>query len=96
MKKRRYFNLKDFITFLNLLEENKATELCVEYTDSSIEKYNFMMLYFNGNAIILYGNDNSHAGIIQDTLAGTWDEYAEDVYEELTAEEEYRMFIEGR
>ena len=88
--KRRYFNLEDFITFLNLLEENKATELCIEYTDNSIEKYNFMLLYFNGNAIILYGNDNSHARIIQD------EEYAECVYDELTANEEYRMFIEGK
>lgn len=91
--KRRYFNLKDFITFLNLLEENKSTELCIEYTDSSIEKYNFMMLYFNGNAIILYGNDNSHAGIIQDTSAGTWDEYAESVFEDLEHEGECRIFI---
>ena len=88
--KRRYFNLEDFITFLNLLEENKVTELCIEYTNSSIEKYNFMLLYFNGNAIILYGNDNSHAGIIQD------EEYAECVYDELTANEEYRMFIEEK
>lgn len=91
--KRRYFKLEDFITFLNLLEENKATELCIEYTDSSIEKYNFMMLYFNGNAIILYGNDNSHAGIIQDTPAGTWDEYAESVFEDLEHEGECRIFI---
>ncbi len=93
--KRRYFNLKDFITFLNLLEENKATELCIEYTDSSIEKYNFMMLYFNGNAIILYGNDNSHAGIIQDTPVAPWEDYAEGVFEDLVRDGDYKVFIEA-
>lgn len=95
--KRRYFKLKDFITFLNLLEENKVTELWIEGDEEyGSDKYTFMKIYFNKEPIILYAYIFGPAGIIQDTPADTWDKYAECVYEELTAEEEYRIFIEEK
>jgi hypothetical protein len=52
---KRYFDLMDFITFLNLLEDNKVTPLFTESVeDGSIEKYNFMKMMFSDNTIILY------------------------------------------
>jgi hypothetical protein len=91
---KRYFSLEDFITFLNLLEENKVTELFTESVeDGSISKYIFMKIKFSGNIIILYDHPMCQVGIIQDSPVAPWDDYAEGVYEDFTMKDEYKMFI---
>jgi hypothetical protein len=93
---KRYFDLKDFITFLNLLEDNKVTPLFTESVeDGSIEKYNFMKMMFSDNTIILYDHPMCQIGIIQDSPVAPWDDYAESVYEDLTMSDEYKLFIEA-
>ena len=93
---KRYFNLEDFITFLKLLEEGKITKLyseCLE--DGSIEKFNFLKIQFAVNEIILYDHPSGHIGIIQDTPVALWDDYAEEVYDDLTMNDEYKVFIKS-
>jgi hypothetical protein len=93
---KRYFDLMDFITFLNLLEDNKVTPLFTESVeDGSIEKYNFMKMTFSDNTIILYDHPMCQTGIIQDSPVAPWDDYAESVYEDLTMNDEYKLFIEA-
>ena len=93
---KRYFDLMDFITFLNLLEDNKVTPLFTESVeDGSIEKYNFMKMMFSDNTIILYDHPMCQTGIIQDSPVAPWDDYAEGVYEDLTMNDEYKLFIEA-
>ena len=93
---KRYFDLKDFVTFLNLLEDNKVTPLFIESVeDGSIEKHNFMKMMFSNNTIILYDHPMCQTGIIQDSPVAPWDDYAEGVYDDLTMNDEYKLFIEA-
>lgn len=93
---KRYFNLKDFQTFLVVLEENKETKVLTESVeDGSIETYNFLKMTFSGSDIILYNNPYATVGIIQDTPVAPWEDYVEGVYNDMTVEGEYRMFIEA-
>jgi hypothetical protein len=93
---KRYFSLEDFLTFINFLEENRVTELFTESVeDSSIDKHNFMKMEFSGNTIILYDHPMCQVGIIQDSPVAPWDDYAEGVYEDLTMNDEYKVFIEA-
>lgn len=93
---KRYFGLEDFITFLNLLEDNKATKLFTESVeDGSISSYSFMKLQFAGETIILYQIYSGGVGIIQDTPVAPWEDYAEGVWEDLVREEEFKVFIES-
>ena len=93
---KRYFDLMDFITFLNLLEDNKVTSLFTESVeDGSVEKHNFMKMMFSDNTIILYDHPMCQTGIIQDSPVAPWDDYAEGVYEDLTMNDEYKLFIEA-
>ena len=92
---KRYFGLEDFITFLNLLEDNKVTKLFTESVeDGSISSYSFMKLQFAGETIILYESYYGGTGIIQDTPVAPWEDYAEGVWEDLIREDEYKVFIE--
>ena len=91
---RRYFNLEDFITFLNLLEENKTTGLyseCIE--DGFVYTHKFLKMKFGNSTIILYDHPSGHVGIIQDTPVAPWDDYTQLVYEDLTLNDEYQLFI---
>jgi hypothetical protein len=93
---KRYFDLKDFITFLNLLEDNKVTPLFTESVeDGSIKKHNFMKMIFSDNTIILYDHPMCQTGIIQDSPVAPWEDYAEGVYGDLTMNDEYKLFIEA-
>lgn len=93
---KRYFSKEDFICFLNLLEENKPSTIHIEsIEDGSVESHNFMKMQFSGNTIILYDHPYAVVGIIQDSPLQTWEELAEVVYEDLTVEGEYKMFIES-
>lgn len=93
---KRYFDLKDFITFLDLLEDNKVTPLFTESVeDGSIEKHNFMKMMFSDNTIILYDHPLCLTGIIQVRPVAPWDDYVEGVYDDLTMNDEYKLFIEA-
>ena len=94
---KRYFDLKDFVTFLNLLEVNRTTELyseCLE--DGFVYTHKFLKMEFGNSSIILYDHPSGHVGIIQDTPVAPWDDYAEGVYEDLTMNDEYKVFIESK
>ena len=92
---KRYFDLPDFISFLNLLEDNKPVKLHTEsMEDKSIQDYIFMKMEFSGNTIILYDHPMCQVGIIQDSPVAPWDDYAEGVYEDFTMNDEYKLFIE--
>ena len=91
---KRYFDLKDFITFLNLLEVGKTDELyseCLE--DGFVYTHKFLKMEFGNSSIILYDHPSGHVGIIQDTPVSPWEGYAEEVYDDLIQNGEYRMFI---
>lgn len=98
---KRYFDLKDFITFLNLLEVDKPTSLFVESVtyeeevEGEIEECKFQKINFCGEDVILYDTLRGSIGLIQDTPAAPWDSYAEGVYEDLVQEGEYKLFIKG-
>lgn len=93
---KRYFNREDFICFINLLEENKVTKLFSEsIEDGSIDTYNFMKIRFAGELITLYEHYAGGIGIIQDTPVAPWEDYAEAVYEDLTRDDEFKVFIES-
>jgi hypothetical protein len=92
----KYLNREGFINFLRELPNDKITTLYTESVeDGSIDKYNFMKMGFNGNTIILYDHPSGHVGIIQDSPIAPWDDYAEGVYEDLTMNDEYKLFIEA-
>ena len=91
---RRYFSKEDFICFLNLLEENKESDVFIErLEDNSIEKYPFIKMQFNGSTIILYEDPSGSIGIIQDTPVAPWEDYAEGVFENLEPGGECKVFI---
>ena len=93
---KRYFDLQDFITFLNLLEDNKVTKLFTESVeDGSIDSYSFMKLQFAGETIILYEIYYGGTGIIQDTPVAPLEDYAECVFEGLIREGDYKVCIEA-
>ena len=92
----KYLNTEGFISFLRKLPNDEITALYTESVDDgSIDKYNFMKMKFNGNTITLYDHPSGHVGIIQDTPAAPWDDYAEGVYEDLVQGGEYKLFIEA-
>ena len=98
---KRYFDLRDFITFLNLLEVGKPTSLFVESVtyeeevEGEIEECKFQKINFCGEDIILYDTLRGSIGLIQDSPVAPWDDYAEGVYEDLVQEGEYKLFIKG-
>ena len=92
---KRYFDREDFISFLNLLEDNKITNLYTESgEDGSISEYHFMKTEFCGNTIILYDHPYCCVGIIQDTPPYDWEDCAEGVFEDLESDGDYKVFIE--
>ena len=93
---KRYFSKKDFINFINLLEEDKITPLHTEYMeDKSTDVYYFKKVTFLNETIVLYQIYSGGVGIIQDTPVAPWEDYAEGVWEDLIRENEYKVFIEG-
>ena len=93
---KKYFSLGDFITFLNLLVHNETTKLFVEsQEDGSVDEVNFLKMQFCRNTIILYDHPSGHVGIIQNTPVAPWEDYAEGVYEDLTMNDEYKLFIKA-
>ena len=94
---KRYFSKEDFIDFLNLLEENKRTKLFIESVeDGSIVVNNFMKMQYSNVPIILYDHPYGVVGIIQDSPFQTWTEYAEGVYDDLTINGEFKIFVESK
>lgn len=92
---KRYFDEKEFIAFLNLLEENKQTKLFTEsLEDDNVEELTFMKMEFNNWTIILYTHPSGDVGIIQDTPVAPWEDYAESVFGDLTLDGEFKIFIE--
>ena len=95
---KRYFSKEDFICFLNLLEADKYSKVFVEYVeDGSTEEVNFLKIDFKGKftyEVILYDHPSGSVGIIQDTPVSPWEDYAEDAYDDLTMNEEFKMYIE--
>ena len=92
---KRYLESEDFIEFLTNLKENKITELFTEsIEDNSITTYNFLKMKFSDNTIILYDAPYCCTGIIQDSSVAPWDDYAEGVFEDLTMNDEYKVYIE--
>ena len=91
---RRYFSKEDFITFINLLEEDKTFKVFTEsLEDGSVESHEFRKMKFAGETIVLYECYYGGIGIIQDTPVAPWEDYAEGVFEDLTREGEYKVFI---
>ena len=92
---KRYFSKEDFISFIKSLEENKPTKLFTEnWEDASFDSHVFMKMQFAGETIVLYEFNAGGIGIIQDTPVAPWEDYAEGVYEDLTMNDEYKVFIE--
>ena len=91
---KRYFDRENFISFLNLLEENKYTKLFTESLEGDITEYNFLKTKFKNTDIILYDHPYCCIGIIQDTPPYDWEEVAEGVFEDLESNGECKVFIE--
>lgn len=93
---RRYFSKEDFVTFINLLEENKSTKVFTEcLEDNSIQAYNFMKINFSGNIIVLYDHPACYVGIIQDTPVAPIEDYSESVYDDFECNGDFKIFIES-
>lgn len=93
---KKYLNLQDFISFIKSLEEDKPTKLFTKSVeDGSIDSYIIMKLQFAKNTVVLYEIYAGGVGIIQDTPVAPWEDYAEGVYEDLTMNNEYKLFIES-
>ena len=98
---KRYFSLKDFITFLNLLEIGKTTSLYVENVtyeeevEGEIEECKFQKINFCGEDIILYDTLRGSIVLISETPVAPWVDYAEEVYDDLTVEGECKIFIKA-
>ena len=98
---KRYFNLEDFITFLNLLEVGKPASLFVESVayeeeiEGEIEECKFQKINFCGEDIILYDTLKGSIGLIQDSPVAPWEDYAEEAYEDITMNDKYKLFIEA-
>jgi len=93
-EEKRYFDVKDFLTFLILLEDNKPESVFTEsIEDGTVEEYTFMRMSFKDNNIILYENPSYGIGIIQDTIMNPWKDSAELVFEDLECCGEYKVFI---
>ena len=93
---KRYFSKEDFITFINLLEEDKTTKLFTEsIEDGSVESYEFRKIKFAGETIVLYEYYAGGIEIIQDTPVAPWEDYAEEVFEDLTVNDEFKVYIES-
>lgn len=93
---KRYFDLNDFITFLNLLEEDKTSKVFTEsLEDESTEAYEFRKIKFAEETIVLYEHYSGEIGIIQDSPVAPWEDYAEGVYEDLVRDGEYKLFIKA-
>lgn len=92
---KKYLNSKEFIEYLKTLKTNIPVKVYTEsMEDNTIEGYPFMRINFSNNDIILYTlPDNCTAGIIQDTPVSSWEDYAELVYDDLTVNDEYKVFI---
>ena len=95
---KRCFNKEDFISFLNLLETGKYSKVFVEnIEDDCIDECSFLKMDFKGKfacEIILYDHPSGSVGIIQDTPVSPWEDYAEDVYDDLTMNGEFKIYIE--
>lgn len=99
---KRYFGLKDFITFLNLLEVDKPVSLFVERVtyeeevEGEIEECKFQKINFCGEDIILYDTLRGSFGLIQDTPVAPREDYAEEVYGDLIQNGEYKIFMKSK
>lgn len=92
---KKYLNLQDFISFIKSLEVNESKVLFTEsLEDGSINNYTFMKIQFAGETIVLYEFYAGGVGIIQGTPVAPWEDYAEGVFEDLTMNDEYRVFVE--
>jgi hypothetical protein len=96
---KRYFGLKDFITFLNLLEVDKPVSLFVERVtyeeeiEGETEECKFQKVNFCGEDVILYDTLRGSFGLIQDSPVAPREDYAEEVFGYLIQNGEYNMFI---
>lgn len=93
---KRYFSKEDFITFINLLEEDKTTKVVTESVeDGSVEFHEFRKIMFAGETIVLYECYAGGIGIIQDTPVAPWEDYAEGVFDDLVRNDEFKVYIES-
>ena len=90
---RRYFSKDDFITFINLLEEDRPVKVFTENTEGGyIEPHEFRKMKFAGEIIVLY-ELKGFIGVIQDTSTSSWEDYAEGVFQVLTIDGEFKVFL---
>ena len=90
---KRYFSQQDFITFLNLLEINKETPLYTEDVEGNEFEYTFLKFEFLKEEFIMYGHPGGGIGLIQDTQAASWVDYAEEIFKDFEQNGEYKVFI---
>ena len=80
------------------MEADKYSKLSIEYVeDGSTEEVSFLKTNFKGkftHEVILYDHPSGSVGIIQDTPVSPWEDYAEDVYDDLTMNGEFKIYIE--
>ena len=91
---RKYFTSEDFITFLNLLKEDKLEKLYIEdVINDEIYEVPFLKKQFDSSTIILFGGHLGAIGLIQDTPLLSWKQLAEDIFEDLVSEDGNKIFI---
>ena len=90
---KRYLSKEDFVQFIKQLEVNKQQELCVEFPKGYTEKCMFLKINFCRDNIVLYDTLRGSFGLIQDTPVAPWEDYAEEVFEDLGNGGEWKVFI---
>lgn len=91
---KNYLDQESFIQLLENLENNKPVNIYTEsIEDGSVCTYTFMRMQFCGVPIILYDNVLGYICVLQDAMT-PWEDCAEGVFEDLTGNDEYKIFTE--
>lgn len=82
-----------FIEFIEKLEDNEPKELISVDFEGNKDEFLFMKVPFAGWFVVLYENGYGAVGIIQDTPAAPFEDYAESVFDDLLREGECELFV---
>lgn len=89
----KHIDINGFINFIKTLEDNKPKKVIAVDYDGNKDEFLFMKVPFAGWFVVLYENGYGAAGIIQDTPAVPFEDYAESVFDDLLREGECELFV---
>ena len=82
-----------FVEFIKNLKFGEIDKVFTKSEEGDEDNYSFLKLSFCNETIVLYESQYHSVGVIQDYSFSSWEEVAEQVYEDLSVDNEYDMFI---